>query len=123
MRPTTTDSYDPLDVIKSIWVINYWVIDVDPPIMATTPAIVKAPETIAAQSETGLPTDSPTNELESESAIEAAYKYSSAAVALGVMNPSEKKSLMRFTASVSQENLTSKAGTFIDTAASLNFVS
>jgi hypothetical protein len=50
MRPTTTGSYDPLDVIKSTWVINYWVIDVDTPIMATTLAIVKVAETTAAQS-------------------------------------------------------------------------
>jgi hypothetical protein len=49
MRPTTTGSYDPPDVIKSIWVINYWMIDVDTPIMATTP-IVKAEQTTVAQS-------------------------------------------------------------------------
>ncbi len=63
IRSTTTGSYDPPDVIKSIWVINYWVIDVDTPIMATTPTIIKAEETIAAQS-TELPIDSPTLELE-----------------------------------------------------------
>ena len=40
-----------------------------------------------------------------------------------IMNPVEKVSLMRFTALVSQENISSKADTLIDTAASLNFVS
>jgi hypothetical protein len=122
MRPTTTGRYDPPDVIKSIWVTNYSVIDVDTPIMVTKPTIVKVAETTIAQS-TELSTDSPTNESESEATIEAADNYVSARAALVVMNPSEKKSLMRFTGVVSQENLTSKADTLIDTAASLNFVS
>jgi hypothetical protein len=39
------------------------------------------------------------------------------------MNPYEAESLMRFTASVSCNGLSSKADTLIDTAASLNFVS
>ena len=85
MRPSTTGRYDPLDVIKSIWVINYWVIDVDTPIMATKPTMVKVVETTVAQS-TELPTDSPTNELESEAAIESVDKYLSATAALVVMN-------------------------------------
>ena len=102
--------------------INYRVIDVDTPIMTSTSPLVKVEDTTTAQ-KTELPTDSPTNELESEVAIEAADKYLSASAALVVMNPSEKKSLMRFTAEMSQENLTSKADTLIDTAASLNFVS
>ncbi len=123
MRPATTSSYDPPDVIKSIWVINYWVIDVDTPIMVTTPTIVKVAETTAAQSENELPADSPTNILESEAAIEVSDKFLLATAALVVMNPLEKKSLMRFTAVVSQENLTSKADKLIDTAASLNFAS
>jgi hypothetical protein len=38
MRLATTGSYDPLDFIKSVWVINYWVIDVDTYLMATTRA-------------------------------------------------------------------------------------
>ena len=40
-----------------------------------------------------------------------------------IMNPVEKVSLVRFTAVVSQESISSKADTLIDTAASLNFVS
>ncbi len=90
--------------------------------MATTPTIVKAAETTFTQI-TELPTESPTNESESEAAIKAGDKYLSATSALVVMNPSDKISLMRFTAVVSQENLTSKADTLIDTASSLNFVS
>ena len=58
--------------------------------MATTSTLVKAEKTTAAQS-TELPTDSPTNELESKAIIETADKYLSAATALVVMNPLEKK--------------------------------
>ncbi len=97
-------------------------IDVDTPIMATTPTTIKAEEITLAQS-TELPINSPTNEWKSEAVIEATDRYLSTATALVVMNPSEKNSLMRFAAVVSQENLTSKADTLIDTTASLNFVS
>jgi len=37
MRSTIIGSYDPPDFIKSIWVMEYWVIEVDTPIIATTP--------------------------------------------------------------------------------------
>ena len=124
MRPTLIGSYDPPDVIKSIWVINYWVIDVDTPIMGTTSAIAKVADTATAQSKAEPPTDSPTNKSESEAVIEAADKYLSTTTAMVIMNPVEKVSLMRFTAVVNiQENISSKADTLIDTAASLNFVS
>ncbi len=123
MRPALTGSYDPLDVVKFIWVINYWVIDVDTPITETTSAIAKVADTATAQSKAEQPTDSPTNKLESEAVIEAADKYLSTAAAMVIMNPVEKVSLMRFTAVVSQENISSKADTLIDTEASLNFVS
>jgi hypothetical protein len=92
------------------------------PTSTSTSTLGKAEETTTIQS-TELSTDSHTNELESEAVTEAADKYLSAITALVVMNPSEKKSLMRFTAVMSQENLTSKADTLIDTAISLNFVS
>jgi hypothetical protein len=85
MRPTLTGSYDPLDVIKSIWVINYWVIDVDTPIMDTTSAIAKAADTAAAQSKAKTPTDSPTNELESKTTLEAADKYLSTTAAMVII--------------------------------------
>ncbi len=74
MRPTTTSSYDPLDVIKSIWVINYWVIDVDTPVMAATQTIVKAANSAAAQNNEP-PIDSSTNELEFGAAIDVADNY------------------------------------------------
>jgi hypothetical protein len=61
--------------------------------------------------------------MESEATIDVTDKYLSAADALVVMIPLENHSLMRFTAMVSQENITSKADTLIDTAASPNFVS
>jgi hypothetical protein len=111
MRPTTTGIYDPPDFIKSIWVINYWVIDVDTPIMATTPAIVVEGDLTTHPIIYDLPTDTHTNGMEPEAAIDAADKYVSATVVLVVMNPLENHSLMRFTAVVSQENIASKAST------------
>ncbi len=65
MRPTLTGTYDPLHIIKSIWVINYWVIDVNTPVLGTTSAIAKVAGTAAAQSNEP-PSNSPTNELESK---------------------------------------------------------
>ncbi len=83
----------------------------------------KVADTAAAQSKADPPTDSPTKKFESEASIEAADKYLSTSAAMVIMNPVEKVSLMRFTALVSLENISSKADTLIDTAASLNFVS
>ena len=57
MRPTSTGIYDPPDFIKSIWVINYWVIDVDTPIMATTPAIIIEGDLTTSPIIDDLPTD------------------------------------------------------------------
>ncbi len=91
--------------------------------MGTTSAIAKAADTAADQNKAEPPIDSPTNMLESETAIEVADTYLSTTVAMVIMNLVEKISLMRFTAVVSQENISSKADTLIDTAASLNFVS
>jgi hypothetical protein len=61
--------------------------------------------------------------MKSEVAIDAVDTYLSATTALVVMNPPENHSLMRFTDVVSQDNITCKADTLINTAASLNFVS
>ncbi len=123
MRPTTTCSYGPLDFIKPIWVIHYWVIDADTPIMVTTPTIVNDEGLTTPPIINDLPTETLTNEREFEAAIDAADTYLSTTYALVVMNPLEHSSLMRFTDVVSQENITSKAGTLIDMAASLNFAS
>ncbi len=100
MRPTLTGRYDPPDVIKSIWVIIFGVIDVDTPIMETTSVITKVADTAAAQNKAEPPTDFPTNKFESEAYIEAADKYLSTAAAMIIMNPVEKVSLMRFIAVV-----------------------
>ncbi len=61
MRPTLTGSYGPPDIIKSIWVINYWVIDVNTPILGTTSTIAKVADTAAAHSNEP-PSDSPTSD-------------------------------------------------------------
>ena len=123
MRPTTTGSYDPPDFVKSIWVINYWVIDDDTPIMATTPTKVNDGDLTTPPIINDLPTDTHTNGMKSEAVLDAAEQCLSAATALAVMNPLENHCLMRFTTVVSQENITSKADTLIDTAASLHFMS
>jgi len=60
-------------------------------------------------------------ELKPKVAIEAANENLSTTVALMIMNPYEAEALMRFTASVPCNGLSSKADTLIDTAASLNF--
>jgi hypothetical protein len=39
MRPTTTYSYDPPNFIKSIYIINYWVMDGDTPLLSPSKAI------------------------------------------------------------------------------------
>jgi hypothetical protein len=128
MRPSPTGNYDPPDVIKSIWVINYWVIDIDVP--ASTSTSLASTSTSKHTAATKAATESVTiqpaftsNDIEAQTAIKAADKYLSTASALVVMNPLENQALMRFTAMVSQENLSSKADILIDTAASLNFVS
>jgi hypothetical protein len=123
MRPPTTRIYDPSDFIKSIWVINNWVIDVDTPIMAKIPTIVVKGDLTTPPIIDDLPTNTHTNGMEPEAAIYAADTYLLAAAALVVMNPLENHSLVRFTVWMSQENITYKADTLIDTAASLNFVS
>jgi hypothetical protein len=123
MRPTTTCSYDPHDFIKSIWAINYWVIDVDTPIIATTLAIVNEGDLTTSPIIDDLLTDTHTKGMESEAVIDAADKYLSTGAALVVMNPLENHSLNRFIVVVSHENIASKVGTFIYTATNLNFVS
>jgi hypothetical protein len=63
------------------------------------------------------------NEPELEAAIETADENPSTKNALVIMNPYEAEALMRFTAVVSYNGLSSKVYTLIYTAASLNFVS
>ena len=75
MRPSITCICEPPDYIKSIWVINYWVIDADTPIMAITPAIVVEGDIATVPNIHDLPTDSHTDGMEPEAAIDAADKY------------------------------------------------
>jgi hypothetical protein len=62
-------------------------------------------------------------ELEPKVAIETIDKNLSTTINLVIMNPYKAEALMRFTASVSCNGLSSKADTLIDTATSLNFAS
>jgi hypothetical protein len=61
--------------------------------------------------------------VETESAIETANENLPISIALVIMNPYEAETLMRFTASVSYDGLSSKANALIDTGASLIFFS
>jgi hypothetical protein len=86
-----------------------------------TPTIATATPTTPIIND--IPIDISANEMESQAAIQATDKYLSATTALVVINLLEDHSLMQFTVVVSQENLTSKANTLVDTRTSLNFAS
>ena len=62
-------------------------------------------------------------EPELEAAIETADENLSTATTLIIMDPYEAEALMRFTASISYNGVSSEADTLIETTASLNFVS
>jgi hypothetical protein len=64
-----------------------------------------------------------TNELNSEVAINLEYESLLKAVYLVLMDSYQAEALMRFTPTVSYKELSSKANTLIEIAASLNFVS
>ena len=98
-------------------------IDADTPILTQTPALVPSTTTPVVPIINYILIDNSIDNMESEAAIEANDKYVSTTNALVVMNPLENHFLMRFTVVVSQENITSKTDTLIDTAASINFVS
>jgi hypothetical protein len=113
MRTTPSGNYDPPDLIASTWVINFWLIDANTPVlspMTSTNIRALKPNVITTQ-------------LESNATIEAANKYLSTTATIVIMDPYKAEALMRFTADVSLNNLSAKADTLIDTAASLNFVS
>ena len=88
MRPTKTGTYDPPNLIKSISIINYWVIDADTHVL--TPLLIATPATHA------IVDDAISALVADETTIEAADKYLSSS-ALMRMNPHESQSLMRFT--------------------------
>ena len=113
MRTSPTGTYDPHDQIPSTWPINFWLIDANTPVLPpllTTHVINLKPNIVR-------------NESKPESALETANENISTTIALVIMNPYEAETLMRFNAFVSYNDLSSKADTLIDTAASLNFVS
>jgi len=102
-----------LDLLPFVWPANFWLIDANTtvlsPLLTTNvnnlkPNIVKI-------------------EVEPETDVEIVDKKLSTATALVIMNPYEVEALMRFTAFVSYNGLSSKADTYIDTSASLIFVS
>jgi hypothetical protein len=113
MRTSPTCNYVPSDLLPSIWPVNFWLIDATTPVLSSLlttnvniskPSIVKIIQELEAYVETideNLPT----------------------AAALVIMDPYKVEAFMRFTASVSYDGLSSKANTYIDTTASLNFVS
>ena len=93
--------------------LNFWLIDASTPVLSpllTTNVNILKPSIAETKSKF-------------EAAIETVNESLPTSVALVIMNPYEVEALMRFTASVSYDGLSSKAETHIDTAASLNFVS
>jgi hypothetical protein len=113
MRTSPTGTYVPSDLLPSLWPVNFWLIDASTPVVSP-PLITTVNNSKPSIVET---------ESELRTAIEAANEYLPEAAALTIMNPYEAAALMRFTASVSHNGVTSQADALIDTAASLNFVS
>jgi len=112
MRTTLTSTKDPHDLILFAWHIHFWLITNIPvlsPLFTTSVKNVKQPIV--------------TIELKPEAAIETTNKYLSAATALVIMKPCESEALMRYTETISYNELASKAYSLIDIVASLNFVS
>jgi hypothetical protein len=113
MRTSPTCTYVLSDILLSIWPVNFWLID------ATTPVLSPLLTTIV----NNLKPSIVETESKIEANIETANESLPTAAPLVIMNPYEAEALMRFTASVSYDGLSSKANTLIDTTASLNFVS
>ena len=113
MRTSPTCTHDPPDLIPSAWVINYWLIDANTPVLSpliTTNVGVLKPRI-------------GTTKLEVNATIEAADTFFSTTDAMVIMDPCEPEALMRFATSFSLNELSTKADTLIDKASSLNFVS
>ncbi len=113
MRTTPSGTYDPVDLIPAAWPINFRLITANTPVLSpllTTNVSYLKPNVV-------------TTELKPEAATETSYEYLSTIDAMVIMDPYQTEALMRFTATVSYNALSSKADTLIDTAASLNFVS
>ena len=107
MRTSPTGTYVPSDLLPSLWPVNFWLIVASTPVMSpllTTTVNNLKPSNVETESEL-------------ETAIEAANENLPEATALVIMNPYETVALMRFTASVSHDGVSSKADALIDTAA------
>ena len=112
MKTSSTCTYVPSDLLPSLWPVNFWLIDASTPILSpllTTNVNNLKPSIVETESEL-------------ESAIETANENLPTSAALVITNPYEREALMRFTAFVSCDELSSKADALIDTATSLNFV-
>ncbi len=113
MRTSPIGTYDLPDLMPSTWPINFWLI------VANTPVL--SPLLITNVS--NLKPNIVRIESKPKAALETTNENISTTIALLIMKPYEAEALMRFTAFVSYDGLSSKANTLIDTAASLNFVS
>jgi hypothetical protein len=113
MRTTPTCTYDPPDLIPTAWPINFWLIDANTSVLSP----------LLNNDISNLKRNVVTSELAPEVAIKAEDESLSTEDALVIMDPYQVEALMRFTTTVSQKELSSRADTLIDTATSLNFVS
>ncbi len=112
MRTTPTGTYDPPDLIPTVWPIIFGLID------ASTPVLSPLLNTYASN----LKPKVVTNELNPQVAIKVEDE-SLPTTALVIMDPYQAEALMRFSATLSYKELSSKTDTLIDTVASLEFFS
>ena len=113
MRTSPTGTYVPSDLLLSIWPINFWLIDANSPVLSP----------LLATNVSNLKPNIVKIESKSEATTQIVDENLSTATALLIINPYEAEALMRFTASVSYNGLSSEADILIETADSLNIVS
>ena len=113
MRISPTCTYVPSDLLLSFWPIDFWLIDANTPVLSP----------LLTANVSNLKPNIVKLESKPEASAEIEDDNLTAATTLVIMNPYEVEALMRFTAFVSYNGLSSKADTLIYTAASLNFVS
>jgi hypothetical protein len=93
MRTSPTGTYDTPDLLPSIWLVKFWLIDASTPVLSpllTTNVSNLKPSIVTIKPEPGA-------------AIEMSDENLSTAAVLVIMNPCEDEALMRFTASVSYD--------------------
>ena len=113
MKTSPTYTYDPFYLIPSTWSIHFWLID------ANTHVLSPLLTTNASHLKHGIVKV----ESEPEVSLETTDENLSIPITLVIMNPYEAEALMKFTASMSCNGLSSKACTLIDTTTYLDFVS